>query len=184
MASSAFSEFQQNLESALRARNTQAATRLFQDMIGLAPDLPAMGREVGHVLLALYDDLEVETFLAFSQWLERHPAEEIAAAALQLVGPQRTGLKEWRKTLSDVEGERLARDLRTLIRSRDIAAASSPLARRSRGSSWPRTRASATFARCSRSAARSGGGDSAAAASAGRRRTRNVSTMSAPRLWP
>ena len=113
----------QQLESALREGRFQAATHVFQELIGLHPDLDALGREIGQVLTRLLRTLDAGPALSFAEYLQRHPAEEVAAPALEVIRPMRAEIAEWERILRDLNEESLARLILAQVHSRDVGAA-------------------------------------------------------------
>ena len=112
-----------HLEEALQGGRVQAASNELRELIGLAADLGALGKDVGKILLALYDDFEIRAMCDFADLLQRHPAEEVARPALEAVESLLSGIEDWQRIFRELAGERLARDLMQQVRSRDVSAA-------------------------------------------------------------
>ncbi|HBF33833.1 TPA: hypothetical protein DDW35_04655 [Candidatus Sumerlaeota bacterium] len=112
------------IEQALRANRVPAAIAAFQELtlVGLAP--AKLASAVSDIALALIDDLYVAEVTAFATalgQLQGCPAGQGVLSALELAMQP---INKWRKNLRDIATERRARDLRTLVRSRDINGAS------------------------------------------------------------
>ncbi|MBN1865661.1 HEAT repeat domain-containing protein [Candidatus Sumerlaeota bacterium] len=123
MVNSAHIVLLERLEEALQHGKATAASHVFQELVGEAPDLEELGRDIARVLAALYEDFRMGAFVSFASWLGNHPAEEVAEPALASVQPYMDTLAKWRKQLADIAGERMARELREQVRSRDLGAA-------------------------------------------------------------
>ncbi|MFW6256354.1 MAG: HEAT repeat domain-containing protein, partial [Candidatus Sumerlaeota bacterium] len=112
-----------NLKEGLFAKKLQACTEAFQQLAGLVDKPQQFGAEIGKVLKQLYDSYEADIFYSFTAWIEKHPAQDLADAAMEPVRDAFNMVRDWRKTLKDIHTESLSRLIRSQIRSRDVQAA-------------------------------------------------------------
>jgi hypothetical protein len=108
---------------ALRAGRAQAATGAFNDLVAGAADPAALGGQLRLLLVALFDGFYVPQIATMMPWLIGHPAAEITGPAVRALQPRLEEAEEWRRTLVSIAAERHGRDLRALVRSRDVTAA-------------------------------------------------------------
>jgi len=102
----------QALETALRQGKTAAASEGFREIAGLAMDPVGAGKAIGQILEKLLDDFHVATVWAFAGWMSRQAADDVAQAAIGPIKKHLDEIQQWRRVLREIQGERLARDLR------------------------------------------------------------------------
>ncbi|HNY26346.1 MAG TPA: hypothetical protein PKH31_03090 [Candidatus Sumerlaeota bacterium] len=113
------------VDQALRAGKVQAATLAFHELAGQTSDPERFAQDLAHVLNHLFDDFVLHPLKQFLIWLRNHPAREMVEAALEPLEHALEGIAEWQKLLQQVAGERVAREIRTQVRARDLNLATS-----------------------------------------------------------
>jgi hypothetical protein len=113
------------VDQALRAGKVQAATLAFHELAGQTSDPERFGQDLAHVLNHLFDDFVLQPLRQFLAWLHNHPAREMVETALEPLEHALEGIAEWQKLLKQVAGERIAREIRTQVRARDLNLATS-----------------------------------------------------------
>ncbi len=108
------------VDQALRAGKVQAATLAFHELTGQTSDPERFGQDLAHVLNGLFDDFVLHSLKLFLDWLRNHPAREMVEAALEPIERALEGIAEWQKLLQQVASERVAREIRTQVRARDL----------------------------------------------------------------
>ncbi|NQU41743.1 hypothetical protein HQ520_00560, partial [bacterium] len=123
MPSEATDPLLENLEQALMRGNARAASESFQQLVAMAEAPVHLGKSVGKILGRLLDDFQAVEILAFSDWLTRHSAVEVAQTALAEIRDELQEIREWRGRLGDLAIESRARELRSLVRARKVGEA-------------------------------------------------------------
>jgi hypothetical protein len=117
------------VDQALRAGKVQAATLAFHELAGQTSDPERFGQDLAHVLDGLFNDFILQSLKQFLAWLRNHPAREMVEAALEPLEHALAGIGEWQELLRQVAGERIAREIRTQVRARELNLATNLAAR-------------------------------------------------------
>ncbi|MFW6303220.1 MAG: HEAT repeat domain-containing protein, partial [Candidatus Sumerlaeota bacterium] len=112
-----------HIADALEANRVQAATQQFNEMVEQSTDLLLLGSEIAEIMNALYDELLVEGMAGFIPWLRQFPVDEATDPVLRELNEPWELATDWQNDLRDLANERLARQIRKLVRDRDVSGA-------------------------------------------------------------